>query len=60
LPQLVTRKIIALGGSSVVPLPKGWLKYNNLDDGDVTELVVNRNITIRAPQKDNRPRDEKE
>lgn len=60
MPQLLTRKIIALGGSSVVPLPKGWLKYHNLDDGDAVELVVNKNITIRPAKEEDKPRSDKD
>ena len=48
MPQLETRKIVALGGSLVVPLPKGWLRYHHLKKGDEVEIITNRNIIIRT------------
>jgi len=56
MPQLETRKIVALGGSLVVPLPKGWLRYHHLEKGDEVELVANRNIIIRSIRKEHKDR----
>lgn len=51
MPQLETRKIIALGGSLVIPLPKGWLRYHDLKEKDEVELVTNESIIIRPTGK---------
>ena len=47
MPMLQRRKILKCGGSSVIALPKGWLRYNELDLGDEVELVIDQGVTIQ-------------
>jgi len=51
IPEGRKRKIIEVGNSSAVTLPKPWLKYNNLEIGDSVELISNHNtIVIRKEE----------
>lgn len=46
MPHEETRKIIRVGNSYAVTLPKTWLKYYNLTDKDKVTVTSNGNIII--------------
>lgn len=51
MPHKEIRKIIRVGDSFAVTLPKGWLKYFGIEPGDEIEMVSNKNITIKRVEK---------
>jgi antitoxin component of MazEF toxin-antitoxin module len=45
----VERTLLRVGEDSfAVTLPKAWVSYKQLKHGDVVEVIVNDEITIRA------------
>ncbi len=45
----VERTLLKVGEDSfAVTLPKAWISYKQLKHGDVVEIIVNDDITIRA------------
>ena len=45
----VERTILKVGENSfAVTLPKAWIAYKQLKHGDVVEIIVNDDITIRT------------
>jgi antitoxin component of MazEF toxin-antitoxin module len=51
----VERTLLRVGEDSfAVTLPKAWVSYKQLKHGDVVEVIVNDEITIRAvtPRQD--------
>jgi len=45
----VERTLLRVGEDSfAVTLPKAWVSYKQLRHGDVVEVIVNEEITIRA------------
>ena len=52
MPHLENRKIIKVGETScAVILPKAWLRYFNLKNGDRVEIISNSDIIIRPIKK---------
>lgn len=51
MPILVERRIVKFGENSLgVTLPRGWLKYYQLKQGDRVEVIVNNEVLIRVKQ----------
>lgn len=49
MPIKVERILFRVGeGSFAVTLPKAWVTYKQLKHGDVVEIIVNDDITIRT------------
>ena len=49
MPIKVERILFRVGeGSFAVTLPKAWIAYKQLKHGDVVEIIVNDDITIRT------------
>jgi len=47
-----TRKIIRIGTSSfAVIIPRDWLRYNNLTNGDKVDVLTNGSIEIKQKIK---------
>lgn len=46
----VQKHIFKVGGSFVITIPKAWLDYYGLKDGDPVELVGSDDLVIRAAQ----------
>jgi bifunctional DNA-binding transcriptional regulator/antitoxin component of YhaV-PrlF toxin-antitoxin module len=45
----VERTLLKVGEDSfAVTLPKAWISYKQLKHGDIVEIIVNDDITIRA------------
>ena len=45
----VERTLLKVGEDSfAVTLPKAWISYKHLKHGDVVEIIVNDDITIRV------------
>ena len=45
----VERTLLKVGEDSfAVTLPKAWISYKQLKHGDIVEVIVNDDITIRA------------
>ena len=43
-----SRKLIKIGESSLgVILPKGWLRFHDLEYGDRLEIITNGNVKIK-------------
>ena len=48
MPIKVERKVIRAGDNScAIILPKAWVDYKGIKCGDVVEIIVNDDITIR-------------
>jgi len=58
MPHEQTRKIIRVGNSLAVTIPKPWLKYYKLDDKDHVKVISNSTIIIEPPKKKNSVQDE--
>lgn len=51
MPILVERRIVKFGENSLgVTLPRGWLKYYQLRQGDRVEVIVDNEVVIRVKQ----------
>ena len=49
MPIKVERTLLKVGEDSyAVTLPKAWVSYKQLKHGDVVEVIVNDDITIRT------------
>ena len=53
MPHEETRKIIRVGNSYAVTLPKTWLKYYKLTDQDKVRVISNGNIIIEPKRSKN-------
>lgn len=51
MPHEETRKIIRVGNSLAVTMPKDWVQYFQLSQGDKVTLVSNGEIIIVPPKK---------
>jgi antitoxin component of MazEF toxin-antitoxin module len=51
MPHEEIRKIIKIGNSHAVTLPKSWLRYYKLTDKDEVLMVSNGTITIKPMEK---------
>jgi antitoxin component of MazEF toxin-antitoxin module len=51
MPHEETRKIIKIGNSYGVTIPKAWLRYFKLDVRDQVRMVSNSTIVIEPPKK---------
>ncbi len=51
MPHEQTRKIIRVGNSLAVTIPKPWLTYHKLDEKDHLKVVSNSTITLEPPKK---------
>ena len=48
MPSKFNRKLIAVGETSTgVVLPRAWLRYYGLKNGDQVELIANGEITVK-------------
>jgi len=48
MPHKQHRKIIKVGNTSfAVILPKGWIKFYNLDDDGMVEVISDSNVVIK-------------
>jgi len=58
MPHVETRKIIRVGNSLAVTIPKPWLRYFNLTDKDKVTILSNGAVVIKPTgmlkQKKNR------
>jgi len=50
MPHEETRKIIRVGNSYAVTIPRSWLRYFNLTEKDHVKVISNSTIVIEAPQ----------
>jgi len=51
MPHEETRKIIRVGNSLAVTIPKPWLRYFKLNEKDEVTIISNSNIIIEPRQK---------
>jgi len=51
MPHEETRKIIRVGNSYAVTMPRGWLRYFRLSDKDEVKVISNTTVTIKPPDK---------
>ena len=55
MPHIELRKILRIGNSSLaITLPKTWLDFYGLKNGDTVELISNGNIKITPSKKEDR------
>ena len=48
MPSKYEHKLVRIGESSIaVILPRAWLRYNELKNGDKVEIFVNGEVTIK-------------
>jgi len=52
LPHEQIRKIIRVGNSLAVTIPKPWLRYYKLSDKDHVKVISNSTIIIEPPNKE--------
>jgi antitoxin component of MazEF toxin-antitoxin module len=51
MPILTERRIVRFGENSLaVTLPKAWVKYFRLKQGDRVEVIANNELIIRVKQ----------
>jgi antitoxin component of MazEF toxin-antitoxin module len=49
---LVERKIFKIGeGGFAVTLPKAWINYHHLKQGDTIEVIIDNDLIIRIQSK---------
>ena len=52
MPTITLRKIIKFGtGGLVMTIPKGWVRYYELEAGDRLEVIADGELTIRPTKK---------
>lgn len=51
MPSLEMRKVIALGHSLAISLPKAWTRFHRIRRGDVLEVVSGRVLTVRPKRE---------
>jgi antitoxin component of MazEF toxin-antitoxin module len=49
MPNLYTRKILEVGNSMAVSLPKPWLRYHKLEIGHTVEVITNDDVIVIRP-----------
>jgi len=53
MPTITFRKVIRLGKNGlVITLPTGWIRFYDLQAGDILEVIANEKLTVR-PIKQN-------
>lgn len=52
MPILERRRIVALGSTRVVSLPRGWLAFNGLKPGDFLDVLTDGEIRLRPIKKE--------
>lgn len=55
LPHEETRKIIRVGNSLAVTLPRAWTRYNRLAGKEQVLVVSDGSVVIHAPEKKEAP-----
>jgi antitoxin component of MazEF toxin-antitoxin module len=53
LPNLEERKILALGNSLAITLPKPWTRFWGIKSGDVVQVTTNGVLRV-SPQRSSR------
>jgi antitoxin component of MazEF toxin-antitoxin module len=51
MPHIETRKLIRIGNSLAVTIPKPWLRYFNLTDKDKVTVLSNGKVVIEPQNK---------
>jgi antitoxin component of MazEF toxin-antitoxin module len=51
LPHEETRKIIRIGDSYAVTMPRAWIRYNKLKGKDEVVVVSDGSVVINPPAK---------
>lgn len=51
MPHEETRKIIKVGNSYAVTMPRAWLRYFKLTDKDEVRVTSNNTVVIEPPEK---------
>lgn len=51
MPSVNVRKLIAIGGSLLVTLPKGWCRFNGLRPGDKVLVTTNGDLRVSPKAK---------
>jgi len=51
MPHEETRKIIRVGNSYAITIPRAWLRYFKLDDKNEVKVISNSSIIIEPPKK---------
>lgn len=49
-PIIIQRKVVGIGTSSYVVMPKSWLKQHGLENGDEITIVANRDLKVLSPK----------
>jgi len=52
MPHEETRKIIRVGNSYAVTMPRAWLRYFKLSDKDKVKVISNGIVTIKPFEKE--------
>lgn len=55
LPHEETRKIIRIGDSYAVTMPRAWIRYNKLTGKDQVLVVSDGSVVIHPPEKKEDP-----
>jgi len=52
MPTIQNNKICKIGTGYAIFLPVGWIRYNQLKQGDVVEIIANGIIRVKPKQKE--------
>jgi len=52
MPHEETRKIIRVGNSYAVTMPRAWLRFFKLKEKDEVEVISNTTVVIKPLQKE--------
>jgi len=52
MPTLQTNKICKIGSGYAIFLPVGWIRFNQLKEGDLVEIIADGIVKIRPVQEE--------
>lgn len=51
MPTLETRKVFSTGSSQAIVIPKGWLKYYKIQNGEELTIISDGDLIIKSPKE---------
>lgn len=48
-PRVVQRKLMEMGGSLVMAIPKAWVEQHHLEKGEEVSIVLNGDLKVLSP-----------
>ena len=53
MPSSRKSKVVKVGSSHMVVLPVDWVRYNEIEKGDIENVTYDGKIEIEPPQREN-------